>query len=100
MHALRHIDVGIRSQAVLIFALAALWCASFFGWFSEMDSSHYSWTAIFFFMPFIMLLFGAILWVSYRRAGGAHKRWFIAALVVTICPWIVFLLLLADAGFI
>ena len=91
MHTLRHIDVGIRSQAVLVFALTALWWCSCFHWLSEMESSRLFWIPIFVFAPFVMLLFAAILLISYRRAGRAH-RWLVrSALLAAVSPWLLLL---------
>ena len=96
MHTLRHFDVGIRSQAILILALTALWCCSFVGWMSEMDSSRMFWTATFFFTPFIMLSFGVILFISSRKSAE-RLPWLVrAALFAAVSPWLFLLLIILD----
>jgi hypothetical protein len=96
MKAARHIEIGIRSQATLIFFLAALWCGSFFGWLWEMGSTRIFWTAIFFFTPFVMPLFALILLISDRRTGRRHKWLVRFSVFAASLPWILFLFLLAD----
>jgi hypothetical protein len=99
MQAMKHIEVGIRSQATLILFLAALWCGSFFGWLWEMGSGSIFWTAIFFFAPFAMPLFVVILLISYRRAGRPHT-WIVSlAMLAAALPWIVFLAALVSLAF-
>jgi hypothetical protein len=93
MHTLRHFDVSIRSQASLVLALTALWCGSFFGWIFEMDSTRLWWTASFIFLPFVMLAFGVILFVSHRKTNQ-RPSWLVHfALLAAVSPWLILLLI-------
>jgi len=86
MHTLRHIEFGIRSQAILILVLTALWCGSFIGWMWEMDSGRIFWTATFFFTPFITLAFGTILFISCRKSGQRFSWLARFALLAAVSP--------------
>jgi hypothetical protein len=53
MHALRTVTVSLRRQAVLIFALTALWWVSLFRDFWSTGSLF--WCAVWVYCPFVML---------------------------------------------
>src|ERR1035437_4206188 len=97
MDATRHMTVGIRDQAAVIFALAAVW------WLSLFHDPFFTcpnlfWIGIAYFCPFVLLIFQAILWISYLRAGRAHGwLWVLFALMATLSPWYLFLLVLVGA---
>ena len=102
MHAFRPINISIRTQAAFVMALTALWYVSI--WLALRSDGFVSglslpWMAAAVFGPFITVVFAAIMFISQRRTGCAHRRWVITALVVAVSPWILFLMLLADAGF-
>jgi hypothetical protein len=89
---IRPIVISVRSQAILIIILSALWYISCFGWFWEMNSGRLLWTATFVLFPFIMLLFGVILLVSYRQAGRVHP-WLVGfSLLAAFSPCLLLLL--------
>jgi hypothetical protein len=96
---MRQINVGIRSQSALVIALTLVWYRSFFGWFSEMDSKRWYWTAACFLFPFVISLFTAILLVSYWRGGRAHSWWMSVAVLAAVSSWVLILCVLSSAGF-
>jgi len=80
----------------LIFVLAGLWCFSFFGWMSEMDSRHTLWTCTFFFTPIVMLMFGIILFDSCRKTGQRFSWLVRLALLAAVSPWLILLFIFVD----
>jgi hypothetical protein len=91
MHTLRNIQIGVRSQAVMILALTVFWFCSFLGVISEIDSKHIFWGATFIFLPFIIPVFTTILVVSHRRTDRQHSSWVCAAVLATVSCWIAIL---------
>jgi len=91
MFSLKHISIGIRSQATIVLALTVLW------WLSLFHGAIFSfpnlfWVEVGYFCPFVMILFAMILLVSYRRTGRTHK-WFVRfALLGAASPWIFLIL--------
>lgn len=93
---LRNIPIGVRGQAASIIILAALWWLAFFH-DSVFGFPSAIWLGIGYFFPFVMIIFSAILLISYRGASHAHK-WFVwTAVLSAVSPWIVLLLSIIDA---
>jgi hypothetical protein len=99
MRGLRQITVGVRSQSALVIALTLAWYLSFFGWFREMDSKRWYWTAACFLLPFVISLFTAILLVSYWRAGRVHGWWMSVAVLAAVSSWVLIFCVLSSGGF-
>ena len=97
MRALNQINLGVRTQAVLVFTVVLLWFISIPGWAREMGNPHAFWTGAFLSCPFLSAGFAAVLVSSYRRAGGVHRRWVLAALWVAAAPWVLSLLFFGIA---
>ena len=96
MHTFRHIDVGIRSQAGLIFVLTALWWMSLFHDAFFVCHSLF-WIGVGYFAPLVLLVFLGILLFSYHRAGRPHKWFFYSAVLAALSPWILFLAAVISA---
>jgi hypothetical protein len=91
MNSLRQITVGVRSQAVLVLALSMLW------WLSLFQGAIFSfpglfWVEVGYFCPLVMIVFGAILLISYWRSGRPHKWLVWLAILATASPWIFLLI--------
>jgi hypothetical protein len=94
MHALKNMTVGVSSQAAIIFTLTALWWVSMFRdalW----GYPSFFWVAVCYSFPFVMLVFAAILSVSYKRASRPNRWLFRLAMLSALSPWFLFL-----AGFV
>jgi hypothetical protein len=90
MHALRNMTVGVRSQAAIVFTLAALWWVSMFRdalW----GYPSFFWVAVCYSFPFVMAIFAVILSVSYKRAGQPNRWLFWLAMLSAFSPWVLFL---------
>ena len=94
MRRIGNITVGTRSQAVIILTLAVLWYASIVGWLSEWDTRYYFWGNLFALLPFVMLVFGVILFLSYRRSQPVREWLVFIALLAAISPWVLLLAVL------
>ena len=101
MHSLRAINIGVRSQALIVLALIALWYWSLLLTMQDIKVSRLGlfWSAMFCLLPFVTALFTVIMLVSFYRSGRPHRWWVRAAVVVTISPWLLFVLFLFSAGY-
>ena len=91
--------VGVRSQAVIVMALTALWYVSLGSEIQHMKErgSDFWYAGLCFFLP-IALLFAAILWWSYLRSDRAHSAWVSTATLFALSPlilWLVYCLIYA-----
>jgi hypothetical protein len=88
VHSLRPINIGVRSQALIVLALIALWYWSLLLTMQDIKVSRLGlfWSAMFCLLPFVTALFTAIMLVSFYRSGRPHRWWVWAAVVVTISP--------------
>jgi|SRR6266403_4370617 len=96
MPALRKVVVGVRSQAIIVMVLTALWYASFGYGMAHMKekSSDFWFAALVLSLP-VALLFTAILWWSYFRSDRTHSGWVAAATLVLLSPVVLSLLIYA-----
>jgi presenilin-like A22 family membrane protease len=82
--------ISIRSQAVLIFALTAVWYVSSVPFSSEEPATY--WIAIYCYMPFILLAFAGILLFSYYQSPREQRRIVHIALLTAVSPWLAWFL--------
>lgn len=88
--------ISVRCQSILIILMALLWALSCFGWLFEMQSQRLFWTAAFVFLPFIMLLFGIILFFSHKKANQKFKWLVFTALACVSIPWVIFIVIFFE----
>jgi hypothetical protein len=85
MGTVRHISISIRSQAILVLALVALWGVSFAA--CQMAPKRFFWVAAFTILPFVIAVFASILFVSHRRSTRTYQQWFCAASIAAVTCW-------------
>ena len=92
----RAINIGLRSQAIIVLALMGVWYCSLILWMRDIKVGRLGlfWDAMFLFLPFIIVIFAAIMLVSFYRNGRPHHWWVQSAVVVVMTPWALFLGLL------
>ncbi len=102
MRSIRAINIGVREQAIIVLALIALWYWSLVLTMQDIKVSRLGllWSAAFCLLPFLTALLAVIMFVSYNRSGRPHRWWVCAAVVLTLSPWVLFLVFLASAGYI
>ncbi len=77
--------------------LAALW------WLSLLHDPFFAcpnlfWIGVAYFCPFVLLIFWAVLWISYLQAGRAHGwQLVIFSLLAALSPWFLLLVMLVGA---
>jgi hypothetical protein len=104
MQTLRNINIGVRSQAVLVLALVCLWYLSFWMCITKPDSPNEFWPPLFILLPFVTSVFAGILMVSSWHTPKADEGWASACLVSAsvlgvISCWVVGLGYLAVAWY-
>ena len=98
MHSFRAIKIGVRSQAIMVLALIALWYWSLVLTMQDIKVSRLGlfWSALFSLLPFVTALFTVVMLVSFYRSGRPHRWWVRAAVIVALSPWLLFLAVVAS----
>jgi len=91
MHTLRNKTIGVRSQAALIYSLAALWCLLFWRGIHEPELKSQFLGLLFVVLPFVISIFTGILIASYCRSVRLHRRWVCGAVAAAVGCWILIL---------
>jgi TRAP-type mannitol/chloroaromatic compound transport system permease small subunit len=93
----KNITIGIRTQSLLVISLAilwhVLWCfyliASLISHLGERDGFWVDFLVfVFVLLPFVMLIFGTIVLLSYWRTERAHGSLVCLAVLAAVSPWI------------
>ncbi len=94
MHTLRHITIGIRSQAYCILGLTAFWWYSALCQDSLFGFRSVFWMSVALLAPFSSAVLLVILWRSYRQAGRT-QRWLVRLTsLAAVSPWVILFMIL------
>jgi hypothetical protein len=103
MRSLSNTRIGVRTQAAGVIGMIMFWCWSVWlgahagkGFVSNLSLF---WNAVFSWMPFIALVFMAVLVFTYFRSGRRHLWWLVIAIGSALFPWFLFIVYLVEGGF-
>jgi hypothetical protein len=99
MHARWDIAISVRSQAVVVLALAAFWWVSFLETLGEVGTKCWIWSVVCLFLPFAIATFAVILLASFCRSARVYRRWVFVAVLAAVSCWVVFLGYMALAWY-
>jgi len=85
--SIRKVEIGIRSQAIIVMFLTTVWYGALAIFLRHVkENINFVWDIILFYFPFVAFtFFGIMLW-SYYRGNRPHPNWVIATTMVVISP--------------
>jgi hypothetical protein len=95
MHALRAISISVRSQAISVLALVALWYWLLVLALQNRDVGLLLY-AMFWYLPFVSAIFAGTMLVSFYRCGRASRWWVRSAVAAAVGPLLLVLYVLLS----